>query len=410
MGANFRTFGNLKDIPERELTESEKIIMDKYPDIEIFRTEDSYSGGNFRSKGARIYLFVGKDENGNTIKHKGKIQSALESKDVFGQVKRCNTALEKAQSNFPNYTFEIIGYTDKSSPIYKIIHYDERLKPIITPILRDVSRVKNPKDPFAIEYSKYKKLDKAREKMPNYIIEFYDLHNSHDASKIDCIVTYPNNKYGLEPRIRKLSGLEKGEDPFYNDISILNTLKKVRRLNKEYTINLTDKYNGSMIICSVEGTSPQTKDKEIRYMELNRLSSGDNPFKNDSWRDVSENTGYFYILQCINNNKIGIMYGVTINPYKRLSVHRKYNKNIETKTTLLGLYKNPISEDKNIILDLERNVKRNIQMNYFNKDECSTNTETCKFTKYKELIEMINQYNVIEETDDDLLFLIKEML
>lgn len=150
MGANFRTFGNLKDIPERKLTESEKIIMDKYPDIEIFRTEDSYSGGNFRSKGARIYLFVGKDENGNTIKHKGKIQSALESKDVFGQVKRCNTALKKAQSNFPNYTFEIIGYTDKSSPIYKIIHYDERLKPIITPILRDMSRVKNPKDPFLL--------------------------------------------------------------------------------------------------------------------------------------------------------------------------------------------------------------------------------------------------------------------
>lgn len=246
--------------------------------------------------------------------------------------------------------------------------------------------------------------------MPNYIIEFYDLHNSNDAKYIDCIVTYLNNKYDLKPRIRKLSGLEKGEDPFYNDISVLDTLEKARKLNKGYNINLTDKYNGSMIIYSVEGISPQTKEKEVRYMELNRLSYGDNPFKNDSWRDVSERTGYFYVLQCINKNKIGIMYGVTINPYKRLCDHKKYNKKINTKMILLGLYKNQDSEDKNIILDLERNVKRNIPMNYFTKEECSTSTETCKFTKYKELIKMISQYNVVRETDDDLLCLIKEIL
>lgn len=410
MGANFRTFGNLKDIPKRELTESEKIIMERYPEIEIFRTEDSYCGGKTKYRGARIYLFIGKDEKGNVIKHRGKIQSALEAKDIFGQVKRCDIALEKAQANFPNYTFEIIGYNDKSRPIYKITHYDDRLKPIVTSMLRDLSRENNPKDPFAIEYGKYKKLDKAREKMPNYIIEFYDLHDSHDAKYIDCIVTYPNNKYDLKPKIRKLNGLAKGEDPFANDIRVLDTLEKSRKLNKDYIINLTDKYNGSMIICSVEGISPQTKEKEIRYMELNRLSYGDNPFKNDSWRDVSENTGYFYILQCINKNKIGIMYGVTINPYKRLLDHKKYNKKINTKTTLLGLYKNHESEDKNVILDLERNVKKNIQMNYFSKNECSTNTETCKFNKYRELIDMVNKYNVIEENDEDLLDLIKQML
>lgn len=296
MGANFRTFGNLKDIPKRELTESEKIIMERYPEIEIFRTEDSYCGGKTKDRGARIYLFIGKDEKGNVIKHRGKIRSALEAKDIFGQVKRCNIALEKAQANFPNYTFEIIGYNDKSRPIYKITHYDDRLKPIVTSMLRDLSRENNPKDPFAIEYGKYKKLDKAREKMPNYIIEFYDLHDFHDVKYIDCIVTYPNNKYDLKPKIRKLNGLAKGEDLFANDISVLDTLEKSRKLNKDYIINLTDKYNGSMIICSVEGISPQTKEKEIRYMELNRLSYGVNPFKNDSWRDVSEKYRIFLYI------------------------------------------------------------------------------------------------------------------
>lgn len=132
MGANFKTFGNLKKIPKKELTESEKIIMDRYPNIEIFRTEDSYSGGNYRSKGARVYLFVGKDENGNIIETRTKIQSVLDGKDIFGQIKRCNTALKKAQFNFPKYIFEIVDYDNKNRPIYKIIHYDNRLKPIIT--------------------------------------------------------------------------------------------------------------------------------------------------------------------------------------------------------------------------------------------------------------------------------------
>lgn len=211
MGANFRTFGNLKDIPSNELGEKEKLAMEKYPHYEIIRTKDSYFQGD--RNGARIYEI--RDTTDITLPVIRRKLDSILYLDAFEYIRRFRLALEKAQRNFPRYTFEIIGETDIQRPVYKITHFDSRLNPITTPSINNLSRAKNPKDPFAIEYSKYKMIDKAREIFKDYIINFHEEDkNLTNGGKIRCIVEYPNNVYGLKPRLKLLSPLSRGEDPF----------------------------------------------------------------------------------------------------------------------------------------------------------------------------------------------------
>ncbi len=400
MGKTFKTFGNLKDIPFDELGEKEILAMRLYPNYGIIRTKDSYYQGG--RNGARIYEI--RDTMDITLPViRRKLDSILQL-NAFSYIKNLKIALEKAQKNFPKYTFEIIGETDIQRPIYKITHFDSRMTPKITNSINNLSRLKNPKDPFRIEYNKYKLLDKARNLFKEYIINFHEDDKKLNSSKhIRCIVEYPNNKYGLQSRTKLLAPLARGEDPFYSELTILKSLDLARSINSNVKINITNKLRGSKRICEVVGLNISTGKEEIRYATLNILVKGINPFSKTMWDKNNLQEGYFYILECeTQEGKIGLMYGISINPYNRLDSHLNFNKKINTKTKLIGLYKNTESVNKEAVLHLECQVKKNIGKNFFEKDECSTNTETVNKLQLNNLLQEVLKHKLIKE-DNELL-------
>lgn len=251
----FKTFGDLRNIPFDELSEKEKEALSRFPKYIIIRTGDKYFQGG--RTGSMIYEIT--DTEDCSLPTIRRELNAILLRNPFIYIKELNLALEKAKNNFPKYTFEIIGETKIGRPIYRITHFDNRLKPLEISSINDLSRVKEPKDPFGIKYGKYVALDRARYIFKNYLIEVYeedkDLNN---IKNIRCKVTYPNNKYNLQPRTKLLDPLSRGEDPFYSELTILETLELARVLNKNVEITVTDKLQGSKRICEVKGTNMLT--------------------------------------------------------------------------------------------------------------------------------------------------------
>lgn len=404
-GYMFKTFDSLKNIPFDELTKKEKEALKRFPNYDIVRTRDRHNSN--KREGSMIYEITNTEDSSlPTIRR--ELHSIFKG-DPFAYIKRLESALEKAKSNFPSYTFEVIGKTKLDRPIYKITHFDTRLKPIVTENINPLSKGN---DIFRIAFAKYVAIDKAREIFKDYIIEFYEEDEDLIGNaKIRCVVTYPNNKFNLKPRLKHLAPLSKGVDPFFMEYRILETLETARILNPNVEINLTDRLDGTNRICEVIGTNIVTGKKDVKYVTLCTLARGVNPFKNSSWDTQELEHGYFYVLKCENKEgKVGIMYGISINPYDRINSHLNYNKKLGTKTELISLYRNKTGIDKQCVLLLETYVKRNLGKNYFEKDECSTNTETISLDKLNCLNESIQEFGLESVSDEGFIRLIKELI
>lgn len=181
-------------------------------------------------------------------------------------------------------------------------------------------------------------------------------------------------------------------------------------MNKNVEINITEELRGSKRVCEVKGRNIVTGEMETKYETLNLLTKGVNPFSKTMWDTSCLLEGYFYVLRCeTEQGKIGIMYGISINPYNRLDSHLNYNKNINTKTKLIGLYKNSKDIDKEAVLHLEIKVKKTIGKNFFTKEECSTNTESICVDKLNELMLEIKEYRLIEEDNQMLMEAINKL-